>query len=101
MLVKSAQDEIQGFLADASNTSGARTFKYGPTRAYVRALQVALTTGDLLDIRRGELFAGADGSVKLPLGGGRSIEARLPTYTMPATRKHAAGYFTRPGMDLI
>jgi D-lactate dehydrogenase (cytochrome) len=85
----------------ATNASGARTFRYGPTRAYVRALQVALTTGDLLEIRRGELFAGADGSVKLPLGGGRSIEARLPTYTMPATRKHAAGYFARPGMDLL
>jgi D-lactate dehydrogenase (cytochrome) len=85
----------------ATNASGARTFKYGPTRSYVRALQVALTTGDLLDIRRGELFAGADGSVKVPLGGGRGIEARLPTYTMPATRKHAAGYYTRPGMDLI
>ncbi|MET0646893.1 MAG: FAD-binding oxidoreductase [Pyrinomonadaceae bacterium] len=85
----------------ATNASGARTFKYGPTRAYVRALQVALTTGDLLEIRRGELFAGADGTVKIPLGGGRKIEARLPTYTMPATRKHAAGYFTRPGMDLI
>ena len=85
----------------ATNASGARTFKYGPTRAYVRALQVALTTGDLLEIRRGELFAGADGSVTLPLGGGRAVEARLPTYTMPATRKHAAGYFTQPGMDLI
>jgi D-lactate dehydrogenase (cytochrome) len=85
----------------ATNASGARTFKYGPTRAYVRALQVALTTGDLLDIRRGELSAGADGSVRLPLGGGRKVEARLPTYTMPGTRKHAAGYFTRPGMDLI
>jgi D-lactate dehydrogenase (cytochrome) len=60
-----------------------------------------LTTGDLLDNRRGELFAGADGRVKIPLGGGRSVEARLPTYTMPATRKHAAGYFTRPGMDLV
>ena len=85
----------------ATNASGARTFKYGPTRAYVRALQVALTTGDLLEIRRGELFAGADGTVKIPLGGGRKIEARLPTYTMPATRKHAAGYYTQPGMDLI
>ena len=85
----------------ATNASGARTFKYGATRAYVRALQVALTTGDILELRRGELFAGADGSVRIPLGGGRKIEARLPTYTMPATRKHAAGYFTRPGMDLI
>jgi len=85
----------------ATNASGARTFKYGPTRGYVRTLKVALTTGDLLDLRRGELFAGADGSVSVSVGGGRSIEARLPTYTMPATRKHAAGYFVAPGMDLL
>ncbi|HEY0173848.1 MAG TPA: FAD-binding oxidoreductase [Pyrinomonadaceae bacterium] len=85
----------------ATNASGARTFKYGPTRGFVRALKVALTTGDLLDIRRGELSAGADGSINIPLGGGRGIEARLPTYTMPATRKHAAGYFTRPCMDVV
>ncbi|HJQ34642.1 MAG TPA: FAD-binding oxidoreductase [Pyrinomonadaceae bacterium] len=85
----------------ATNASGARTFKYGPTRAYVRRLQVALSTGDLIDLRRGESFAGADGSVRLPLGGGRQVEARLPSYTMPATRKHAAGYFVAPGMDLI
>jgi D-lactate dehydrogenase (cytochrome) len=87
--------------AVATNASGARTFKYGPTRAYVRRLQVALASGDLLDIRRGSVFAGADGSLNVPTGGGRSIEARLPTYTMPATRKHAAGYFVAPGMDLI
>ncbi|HEX8688352.1 MAG TPA: FAD-binding oxidoreductase, partial [Pyrinomonadaceae bacterium] len=85
----------------ATNASGARTFKYGPTRAYVRRLEVALTTGDLIDLKRGELFAGADGSLRLPLGGGRAIEARLPSYTMPATRKHAAGYFVAPGVDLI
>jgi D-lactate dehydrogenase (cytochrome) len=85
----------------ATNASGARTFKYGPTRGYVRALKVALTTGDLLDLRRGRLFAGADGGVSIPLGGGRRVEARLPTYTMPSTRKHAAGYFVAPGMDLI
>jgi D-lactate dehydrogenase (cytochrome) len=85
----------------ATNASGARTFKYGPTRVYVRGLKVALTTGDLLDLRRGELSAGADGSVNITLGGGRRIEARLPTYTMPSTRKHAAGYFVAPGMDLV
>jgi D-lactate dehydrogenase (cytochrome) len=85
----------------ATNASGARTFKYGPTRNYVRRLKVALATGDLLDLRRGEIFADADGRVRVPLDKGRSIEARLPSYTMPATRKHAAGYFVAPGMDLI
>jgi D-lactate dehydrogenase (cytochrome) len=85
----------------ATNASGARTFKYGPTRRYVRRLKVALAGGDLLDIRRGEIFADSEGRIGVPLAGGRSIEARLPSYTMPATRKHAAGYFVAPGMDLV
>lgn len=85
----------------ATNASGARTFKYGPTRTYVRRLIIALANGDVLDLRRGELFADTEGRIRVPLGGGRSIEARLPSYTMPATRKHAAGYFVAPGMDLI
>jgi D-lactate dehydrogenase (cytochrome) len=85
----------------ATNASGARTFKYGPTRRYVRRLKVALASGDLLDIRRGEIFADGEGRISVPLGGGRGIEARLPSYTMPATRKHAAGYFVAPGMDLV
>src|SRR5436305_309727 len=76
----------------ATNASGARTFKYGPTRAYVRRLKVALAAGDLLDVRRGETFAGVDGRFHIQLGGGRGIEARLPSYTMPATRQHAAGH---------
>jgi len=32
----------------ATNASGARTFKYGPTRNYVKALTIALATGVLL-----------------------------------------------------
>lgn len=85
----------------ATNASGARTFKYGPTRAYVRRLKIALAAGDLLDIRRGEMFAAADGRVHVPLNDGRAVEACLPSYSMPATRKHAAGYYIAPGMDLI
>ncbi|HEX8338493.1 MAG TPA: FAD-binding oxidoreductase, partial [Pyrinomonadaceae bacterium] len=38
----------------ATNASGARTFKYGPTRRYVRRLRLALATGDVLDLRRGD-----------------------------------------------
>ncbi len=38
----------------ATNASGARTFKYGPTRAYVRRLKIALATGDLIDLSRGD-----------------------------------------------
>jgi D-lactate dehydrogenase (cytochrome) len=84
-----------------TNASGARTFKYGPTRPYIRRLKIALATGDLLDLARGEVFADAAGRVRIPLGAGRGIEAQLPAYRMPATRKHAAGYYVRPGMDAL
>src|SRR6267143_962201 len=85
----------------ATNASGARTFKYGPTRNYVERLKIALATGELLDIRRGELYADADGKVTIPLSTGRLIETSLPTYRMPQVRKHASGYYIAPGMDVI
>jgi D-lactate dehydrogenase (cytochrome) len=85
----------------ATNASGARTFKYGPTRNYVERLKIALATGDLIDIRRGELHADANGSIAIPLPSGRLIEAQLPTYQMPQVRKHASGYYVAPGMDVI
>ncbi len=85
----------------ATNASGARTFKYGSTRAYVRRLRLALATGDVFDLRRGDIRADEHGRIRLPLAGGREIDARLPTYRMPRTTKHAAGYFVEPGMDLV
>jgi len=85
----------------ATNASGARTFKYGPTRRYVRRLRVALATGDALDLRRGELHADAQGRLHIPLGGGQCIDASLPSLRMPPTRKHAAGYYVAPGMDVV
>jgi D-lactate dehydrogenase (cytochrome) len=85
----------------ATNASGARTFKYGATRNFIRRLQVALATGDLVDLRRGEVKADENGVLHLPLPGGKSIDARLPSYKMPRTRKHASGYFIEPGMDAI
>jgi len=85
----------------ATNASGARTFKYGPTRNYVERLQIALATGDIIDLRRGERHADVDGKITIPLPSGQSIEAQLPTYQMPRVRKHASGYYIAPGMDLI
>jgi D-lactate dehydrogenase (cytochrome) len=85
----------------ATNASGARTFKYGPTRNYVERLTIALATGDVIDIRRGDLHADADGGVTIPLSSGRLIETQLPTYQMPHVRKHASGYYVAPGMDVI
>jgi len=85
----------------ATNASGARTFKYGPTRKYVRQIKVALANGELIELRRGGLEADAAGRIALPLPSGEVIKVQLPSYVMPATRKNASGYFVAPGMDLI
>jgi D-lactate dehydrogenase (cytochrome) len=85
----------------ATNASGARTFKYGPTRNYVERLKIALATGEVIDVRRGELHADAGGRITIPLASGRLIEAQLPSYQMPQVRKHASGYYVAPGMDVI
>jgi len=39
----------------ATNASGSRTFKYGSTRKYVKALEVVLASGEVLNIRRPEI----------------------------------------------
>ena len=66
---------------------------------YVQRLKIALATGDIIDLRRGELHPEPSGEIKIPPRPGRAIEARLPTYQMPRTRKHAAGYYVAPQMD--
>ena len=80
----------------ATNASGARTFKYGPTRNYVRALKVVLASGEVLDLRRGDVRADSDGRISLG-----SIEVQLPSYRLPKTRKNASGYFVAPEMDAV
>lgn len=85
----------------ATNASGARTFKYGPTRNYVLRLKIALATGELIDLRRGEVQANSEGRIMIPLPSGRVLDAQLPSYRMPRTRKHAAGYYVERGMDAI
>jgi len=85
----------------ATNASGARSFKYGPTRNYVERLKIALAHGEVIDLRRAELHADRRGRIAIPLPSGTSIEAQLPTYKMPQVRKHTSGYYVAPGMDLI
>jgi D-lactate dehydrogenase (cytochrome) len=85
----------------ATNASGARTFKYGATRNYVNRLRIALATGHVLDLRRGQIYADACGYLVIPLSDKRRIETRLPSYSMPQTRKHASGYYVTPQMDAI
>jgi D-lactate dehydrogenase (cytochrome) len=81
----------------ATNASGARTFKYGPTRNYIRRLKVVLASGEVLDLRRGDVHTDSEGRIRI----GKSTEVKLPHYHMPSTRKNATGYFVAPGMDAI
>jgi len=85
----------------ANNSSGARTFKYGPTRNHIARLLVVLPEGELLEIRRGEMIADSNGEFHITLPGGMTKTIHLPHYRMPATSKHNAGYFSKAGMDLI
>lgn len=83
----------------ATNASGARTFRYGPTRRYVQALDVLLPDGEELQLRRGEVQADGNRLTLYALSGKR-YDIPLPAIEMPQT-KHAAGYYVAPGMDAI
>ena len=78
----------------ACNASGARSLRYGPTRAHVRGLTVALMNGDVLELRRPSLekntvgyapvhdlvdwFVGSEGTL------GVVLEAELALLPLPA-----------------
>src|SRR5215204_5946875 len=63
----------------ATNASGARTFKYGPTRNYIRRLKVVFASGEVLDLRRGEVRADINGRLRI----GKTVELKLPQYRRP------------------
>jgi D-lactate dehydrogenase (cytochrome) len=81
----------------ATNASGARSFKYGATRSYVRRLTVVLADGTVANIERGRQVLG-DGGLELA---GRAIAARPLTYQRPQVRKNVSGYFNAYPLDLI
>lgn len=68
----------------ATNASGARSFRYGPTRRWVRELAVVLPSGQILRRRRGE-----------------PVDFPLPAIPGPAVTKNTAGYRLEPGMDWV
>ncbi|MFP4368930.1 MAG: FAD-binding oxidoreductase [Candidatus Kapaibacterium sp.] len=83
----------------ATNASGSKTFKYGPTRDYVLAINAVLPDGDEINLRRGEVFANGF-KLNLATKSGRNIYLRLPELVMPEV-KHAAGYYIKEDMDAI
>lgn len=83
----------------ATNASGARTFRWGATRDWVRAIEVVLADGRLLKIRRGEIFA-EDGVFLLSQADGSVTEIKVADFILPAT-KATLGYPLKQDMDLI
>jgi D-lactate dehydrogenase (cytochrome) len=85
----------------ATNAAGAATFKYGSTRPWVARLTVVLASGDVLELRRGDVTASPEGQFEIVLSSGRVVTVPVPTYRMPDVAKLSAGYYARPAMDLI
>ena len=85
----------------ATNASGARSFKYGATREFVRRLKVVLANGDVVDIRRGKVLAGENGSIRFESEIGTGVSAKPLTYERPNVRKNVSGYFNRQPLDAI
>ena len=84
----------------ATNASGARTFRYGPTRDWVRGLRVMLANGEFLDLPRGKYFASPSGEFTVTDTAGSDYKVQIPSYSSPRT-KNTAGFFTAPHMDLV
>jgi len=83
----------------ATNSSGAKSFKYGATRNYVMELRILLSNGEVLILKRGQNFANGN-ILNLTTESGSKIKIELPNYLMPST-KHSAGYFINQNMDAI
>lgn len=84
----------------ATNASGARTYRYGSTRNWVRKIRVMLASGEFLDIPRGKYFASPAREFVIYDSTGTPHFVRTPSYPLPDT-KNTAGIFSAPNMDLI
>jgi D-lactate dehydrogenase (cytochrome) len=71
----------------STNAAGAATFKYGSARRWVHGLTVVLADGSVLTLERGQRLA----ETLVP----------VPSYVMPDVPKLSAGYYAKPGMDLV
>ncbi len=83
----------------ATNASGEKTFKYGPTRDYVLELNIVLANGDLLKLKRGENFAKGN-NIKLTSESKNTFQIEIPDIELHIT-KNASGYFCKNNMDVI
>ena len=84
--------------AIATSASGVRGFGYGSIRRYVKGLEVVLTTGEVINIKRGKIIS--RGRYFDFEYGGKRFKFKVPSYRLPKV-KSQAGFFVRDNMDLI
>ncbi len=83
----------------ACNSSGPRTYRYGPTRDWVRRLMVVLPEGQSIDVARGDIVA--DGR-RFCIPAGRAFYSfDIPSYEYNDRVKNATGPMFHEGMDLV
>ena len=68
----------------SANASGSRSFRFGATRAHVKALRVVHADGRIAEYRRGH-----------------KIGFAVTATPVPETTKHSAGYELAPDMDWV
>ncbi|MEM2961923.1 MAG: FAD-binding oxidoreductase [Candidatus Bathyarchaeia archaeon] len=84
----------------ATDASGARSYKYGSTRRYVRKLRIVLADGSVLAIERGVYRADHKFKIYGAGAGGYKRELTIAGLNIKGV-KNVAGYFLEEGMDFI
>lgn len=83
----------------ACNSSGPGTYKYGPTRHWVRRIKVAMPDGQFMDVKRGDIKA--DGR-RMTFPAGRELYSfDIPEYKYNRAVKNAMGPAFEEDMDLV
>ena len=93
--------ELNGSLGGniAANASGPRTYKYGPTRGWVRRIRAVLSDGSVVDVARGQIHAQGR-TLSVPFRDG-SRTVTLPSYHYNMDVKNTAGLYVEDDMDLV
>ena len=83
----------------ATNASGGRSYRYGPTRNFILGLRIILCDGTPLSIKRGK-YTIESGKMYTISGLKTDFTFQIPGLDNTSI-KNTAGYFIRPRMDLI
>ena len=83
----------------ATNASGEKTFKYGPTRNFVLGLEIILADGEKILLSRNNTVAN-NYFIDLQSQSKKGYEIVIPDIKMPET-KNASGFYCKKDMDAI